>query len=180
MTAADNYRPGDIVLSEDEIADIVARLGRRISEDYEGRNPILVNLLKGGVVFLADLIRRLQIPHHIDFLRVSSYDNGTTSSGMVRIIDDLKVNIKDRDVLVVEDVLDSGRTLAYILDVLKLRSPRSIEVCSLLRKQSVKDSRIDIKYLGKEIEDIWVVGYGLDYSERYRNLPHIAKLEIQE
>lgn len=167
------------MLSAEEIAAIVQRLGREISKDYAGKNPILINLLKGGVVFLADLIRQLTIPHQIDFLSVSSYEEGTGSSGVVRIVEDLRSNISGRNVLVVEDVLDTGRTLSYILNMLKIRSPRSIEVCSLLRKR-VRRRRGEprIKYLGKEIPDSFVVGYGLDYSEKYRNLPYIAKLVV--
>ncbi len=135
MTRSANlYEPGEVLMTQEEIAEVVARLGREITADYEGKNPVLVNLLKGGVVFLADLIRQLPIPHQIDFMRVSSYENGTSSSGVVRIAEDLSANISGRHVLVVEDVLDTGRTLAYILDMLELRSPKSFEVCSLLRK----------------------------------------------
>ncbi|MDH3216978.1 MAG: hypoxanthine phosphoribosyltransferase [Candidatus Krumholzibacteria bacterium] len=181
MVKNDAHEPGDVLLSAEEIADVVGRLGREISSDYHGRDLILVNLLKGGVVFLADLIRQLSIPHQIDFLRVSSYEDGTGSSGIVRIIEDLGTNVAGRDVLIVEDVLDSGRTLSYILDMLRIRSPRSLEVCSLLRKQFVTTSpRPTIRYLGKEIPDVFVVGYGLDYNERFRNLPYIAKLVIVE
>lgn len=171
-----DFRPGEVVVTQGEIAEIVARLGREITADYEGKNPVLVNLLKGAVVFLADLIRCLPIPHQIDFMSVSSYANGTSSSGIVRIAEDLSTNISGRHVIVVEDVLDTGRTLAYILDVLRLRSPKSIEVCSLLRKQSPQNARIRVRYLGKEIPDVFVVGYGLDYNERFRNLPFIARL----
>ena len=171
-----HYRPGDVIMSEAEIAKVVARLGGEISADYDGKNPVLVNLLKGGVIFLADLVRRLTVPHQIDFMTVSSYANGTSSSGIVRIAEDLSTNISGRHVLVVEDVLDTGRTLAYILNVLKIRSPGSIEVCSLLRKASPKNAPIRVRYVGKEIPDVFVVGYGLDYNEKFRNLPFIAKL----
>jgi len=177
----ENYTPGDILLSAEDIAGVVARLGREISTDYEGKNPILVNLLKGGVVFLADLIRQLTIHHQIDFLAVSSYEDGTQSSGVVRIVEDLKTNITDRNVLVVEDVLDTGRTLSYILNMLKIRSPKSVEVCSLLRKRAARrGEETAIRYLGAEIPDTFVVGYGLDYDEKYRNLPYIAKLVIPD
>jgi len=171
-----DYRPGEVLMTEGEIAEMVSALGRRISEDYEGRDPVLVNLLKGGVIFLADLTRRLPIPHQLDFMRVSSYENGTKSSGIVRIAEDLATNISGRHTIVVEDVLDSGRTLAYILDILKLRSPASIEVCALLRKKVPQNTSIRVRYLGKEIPDVFVVGYGLDYNERFRNLPFVAKL----
>jgi hypoxanthine phosphoribosyltransferase len=176
-TTDKSFEPGEVLLSAEEIADLVAGLGRRISADYRGRDPVLINLLKGGVVFLADLIRQLEIPHQIDFLSVSSYDEGTQSSGAVRIVEDLRTNISGRDVLIVEDVLDSGRTLTYILDMLKIRAPKTIEVCSLLRKDSArKSAEIKVKYVGKDIPDVFVVGYGLDYQERFRSLPHIAKL----
>ena len=173
-----DFRPGAILMSTDDIASVVARLGREISADYEGRNPILVNLLKGGVVFLADLIRQITIPHQIDFLAVSSYEEGTRSSGVVRIVEDLHTNITERDVLIVEDVLDTGQTLAYILDMLKIRTPKSIEICSFLQKKTevARELPINIKYLGQEIPDVFVVGYGLDYNEHYRHLPHIAEL----
>jgi hypoxanthine phosphoribosyltransferase len=170
------YRPGEVIMTETEIADVVARLGHEISVEYQGKNPVLVNLLKGAVIFLADLVRQLPIPHQIDFMRVSSYENGTSSSGIVRIAEDLSTNISGRHVLVVEDVLDTGRTLAYILNLLKIRSPESLEVCSLLRKTASQNARIRVRYLGKEIPNVFVVGYGLDYNEKYRNLPYIAKL----
>ncbi len=171
--------PGEIILSAGQISEIVARLGREISSDYEGRNPILVNLLKGGVVFLADLIRQLTIPHLIEFMHVSSYENGTSSSGVVRITQDLSCGIEGRDVLIVEDVIDTGTTLAYISDMLQLRNPRSIEVCSLLLKQNPTELEgIPVRYVGTNIPDVFVVGYGLDYNESYRHLPYIAKLSL--
>lgn len=179
MSRENAFEPGETVMTAEEIAAVVADLGARISTDYAGRNPVLVNLLKGGVVFLADLIRQLPIPHQIDFMRVSSYEQDT-SSGVVRIVDDLKTNISDRDVLIVEDVLDTGQTLAYILDMLKLRTPRSVEVCSLLRKDSARRRGLDVKYIGKDIPDVFVVGYGLDFDEKFRNLPYIAKLVVPE
>lgn len=171
-------RPGEVVMSAEEIAEVVSRLGREISTDYAARRPILVNLLKGAVVFLADLIRELTIPHQIDFLSVSSYEKGTSSSGVVRIVQDLNTNIEGKDIILVEDVLDTGQTLAYIVDILRLRAPRTIEVCTLLRKRKPQTREIPVRYLGKEIQDVFVVGYGLDYEERFRNLRHIARLEI--
>jgi len=171
--------PGEVMLTADQIARIVARLGTEISADYQGRHPILLNLLKGGVVFLADLIRQLTIPHHIEFMHVSSYENGTNSSGRVRITQDIGCSIEDRDVLIVEDVIDTGTTLAYISDVLRLRNPRSVEVCSLLIKQSPPDRPgIPIRYIGTTIPDVFVVGYGLDYNENYRHLPYISRLDL--
>lgn len=172
-------RPGKTLLDAGDISEIVARLGREISRDYAGRNPILLNLLKGGVVFLADLIRQLDIPHLIEFMHVSSYENGTASSGRVRIVDDLTCSVENRDVLIVEDVIDTGTTLAYISNMLRLRNPRSVEICTLLRKAQETDSRVSIRYVGKEIPNVFVVGYGLDYEERFRNLPYVARLETE-
>ena len=172
----DHPAPGQVLVTAAEIDDVVARLGREISRDYAGRHPVLISLLKGGVVFLADLIRHLTIPHHIEFMRVSSYES-TRSSGAVRIISDLDLSIEGRDVLLVEDVVDTGTTLAYIVDMLRLRNPGSLEVCALLRKRVASQyAGVPIRYLGQEIPDTFVVGYGLDHDENYRNLPFIAAL----
>jgi len=169
--------PGTVLLSAQDIAAIVARLGGEISRDYEGRLPILISLLKGGVVFLADLIRQITIPHHIEFLQVSSYGGSTTSSGQVKILTDLEMSIQGRDIIVVEDVVDTGTTLAYIMEVLRLRNPASLEMCALLRKRSANPVAIPVRYLGQEIPGRFVVGYGLDYRENFRHLPFIAALE---
>jgi hypoxanthine phosphoribosyltransferase len=169
--------PGTVLLSAQDIAAIVSRLGGEISRDYEGRLPILISLLKGGVVFLADLIRQITIPHHIEFLQVSSYAGSTTSSGRVKIITDLEVSIAGRDIIVVEDVVDTGTTLAYIVEVLRLRNPASLEICALLRKRIDIPSGVPVRYLGQEIPGRFVVGYGLDYRENFRHLPFIAALE---
>ena len=170
-------KPGTVLLSAEEIAVIVARLGGEISRDYTGRQPILISLLKGGVVFLADLIRQITIPHHIEFLQVSSYSGQTTPSGGVKIITDLAVPIEGRDVIVVEDVVDTGMTLAYIVEVLRLRNPGSLEICALLRKRIGHPAGVSVRYLGCEVPDRFVVGYGLDYRENFRHLPFIAALE---
>ena len=177
MMTDPELKPGAVLLSADDIAAIVARLGGEISRDYEGRLPILISLLKGGVVFLADLIRQITIPHHIEFLQVSSYSGSTTSSGRVKILTDLEVSIAGRDIIVVEDVVDTGTTLAYIMEVLKLRNPASLEICALLRKRVADPSGIPVRYLGQEIPGRFVVGYGLDYRENFRHLPFIAALE---
>jgi len=177
MMTDPELKPGAVLLSAEDIAAIVARLGGEISRDYEGRLPILVSLLKGGVVFLADLIRQITIPHHIEFLQVSSYSGSTTSSGRVKILTDLEVSIAGRDIIVVEDVVDTGTTLAYIMEVLKLRNPASLEICALLRKRVANPSGIPVRYLGQEIPGRFVVGYGLDYRENFRHLPFIAALE---
>ena len=168
---------GDVLLDAEELARVVGRLGEEITRDYEGRRPILVNLLKGGVVFLADLIRQVKIPHTIEFMTVASYQD-EHSSGEVRIAEDLRCSIEGRDVLIVEDIVDTGTTLAYILNMLWLRGPRSIEVCSLLKKQVGTQPEVPIRYLGSEIPDVFVVGYGLDHNENFRHLPYIAKLNI--
>jgi hypoxanthine phosphoribosyltransferase len=170
-------QPGTVLLSAGQIAPIVARLGTEISRDYTGRHPILISLLKGGVVFLADLIRQITIPHHIEFLQVSSYKGATTHSGGVKIVTDLAVPIEGRDVIIVEDVVDTGMTLAYIVEVLRLRNPGSLEICALLRKRVGTPAGINVRYLGCEIPDRFVVGYGLDYRENFRHLPFIAALE---
>jgi len=177
MMTDPELKPGAVLLSAEDIAAIVARLGGEISRDYEGRLPILISLLKGGVVFLADLIRQITIPHHIEFLQVSSYSGSTTSSGRVKILTDLEVSIAGRDIIVVEDVVDTGTTLAYIMEVLKLRNPASLEICALLRKRVANPSGIPVRYLGQEIPGRFVVGYGLDYRENFRHLPFIAALE---
>ena len=177
MTPAQEPGPGAVLLSAAEIATIVARLGGEISRDYAGRHPVLISLLKGGVVFLADLIRQVTIPHHIEFLQVSSYSGSTTSSGRVKILTDLEVSVAGRDIILVEDVVDTGTTLAYIVEVLKLRNPASLEICALLRKRIGQPSGIPVRYLGQEIPGRFVVGYGLDYRENFRHLPFIAALE---
>lgn len=177
MNHPNHPSPGPVLVSAEEIAGIVARLGRDISHDYRDRHPVLISLLKGGVVFLADLIRHLTIPHHIEFLRVSSYNGGTRSSGVVRILSDLDVDVAGRDILIVEDIVDTGTTLAYIVDMLRLRNPGSLEVCALLRKRLPQSAGMDIRYLGRDIPDVFVVGYGLDYEENYRNLPFVAGFE---
>jgi hypoxanthine phosphoribosyltransferase len=173
----DRFRPGDVLLSAGDIAAVVSRLGAEISRDYTGRHPILISLLKGGVVFLADLIRRITIPHHIEFLQVSSYAGSAAHSGSVKILTDLEVPIEGRDVIIVEDVVDTGMTLAYIVEVLRLRNPGSLEVCALLRKRVATPSGIPVRYLGCEIPNRFVVGYGLDYRENFRHLPFIAALD---
>jgi hypoxanthine phosphoribosyltransferase len=177
MTPAREPGPGAVLLSAGDIATIVARLGGEISRDYAGRHPVLISLLKGGVVFLADLIRQITIPHHIEFLQVSSYSGSTASSGRVKILTDLEVSIAGRDIIIVEDVVDTGTTLAYIVEVLKLRNPASLEICALLRKRIAQPSGIPVRYLGQEIPGRFVVGYGLDYRENFRHLPFIAALE---
>ena len=167
-----------VYYSEETLHNIVAGLGKKISEDYKDKNLLLVSVLKGSVVFMADLMREITVPCEIDFMCVSSYQSGTTSSGAVKIIKDLDINLEGKDVLIVEDILDSGRTLSYLKSVLMTRNPRSFRICTLLDKpdrRAVPDLFAD--YSGAEVPDEFVVGYGLDYAEKYRNLPYIGVLK---
>lgn len=172
-----------VYYSEQTLREIVERLGKQISDDYKGKNLLLVSVLKGSVIFMADLMRAITIPCAIDFMCVSSYANKTESSGVVKIIKDLDINLEGWDVLIVEDILDSGKTLSYIKSILLARNPKSIKICTLLDKPErrvVKGLVAD--YSGAEVPDEFVVGYGLDYDEKYRNLPFIGvlKREIYE
>ncbi len=167
-----------ILISEVEIAEKVAELGFSISRDYEGLDVVLVNVLKGGVVFLADLIRAIDIPITIDFMAVTSYGAASQTSGVVRVLKDLDEDIEGRHVLVVEDIIDTGLTLGYLLKNLKVRNPATLNVCTLLDK-SARRLLLDlpIKYKGFDVPDKFVVGYGLDYRQKYRNLPYIGVLK---
>jgi len=167
----------DILLSESQIQQRVSELGGRISADYAGLNPLLLCVLKGGYVFLADLTRCLTIRHDVDFMAVSSYGDGTESSGVVRILKDLDRDINGRHVLVVEDIIDTGRTLAYLLQNLRVRQPASIKVCTLLNKPSRREIDLKVDYTGFEIPDRFVIGYGLDYAGHYRNLRFVGVLK---
>ena len=166
----------EVLIEEDDLQRRIAELGTEISADYEGRDLLLVGVLKGAVFFLADLMRQLTVPCEIDFMAISSYGASTDSSGVVRILKDLDINIEGRHVLVVEDIIDSGLTLNYLLKNLRTRRPASLEVCALLQKTQVQQVTLDIKYEGFKIPPEFVVGYGLDYAERFRNLPYIATL----
>ena len=166
-----------VLLGEEEIERRVRELGAQISSDYEGKNLLLVSVLKGAVVFMADLMRSISIPLSIDFLCVSSYGNGTKTSGVVRIVKDLALELKDYDLLIVEDILDSGKTLAYLKETLLLRQPRSIRICTLLDKPERREAAIIADYIGFTVPDEFVVGYGLDFGEKYRNLPYIGALK---
>lgn len=164
----------EILISEEMIRQRVKELGAEISRDYDGKSPILVSILKGGVYFLADLSRQMSTPHEIDFMVVSSYGDSQETSGIVRIVKDLKENIHNRHVLLVEDIIDSGLTLDYLLKNLQMRGPASLEVCSLLSKPARRLVHPPVKYLGYEIPDKFVVGYGLDYKQYYRHLPFVC------
>ena len=165
---------GEVLFSEEKIASIVRNMGRQISEDYVGKNLFMVSVLKGSLVFMADLMRAVTIPCSIDFLSVSSYGNGTASSGEVRILKDLDCSLEGKDLLIVEDILDSGMTLSFLLKTLSARNPASIRLCTFLDKPERR--RVDIRpdYVGAEVPDKFIVGYGLDYAEKYRNLPYIG------
>jgi hypoxanthine phosphoribosyltransferase len=162
---------------EDVIRRRVAELAGRISSDYAGREVLLVGVLKGAFIFLADLSRRLTIPRRVDFIAVASYGDGTTPSVAVRLVLDLRADIAGKDVIIVEDIVDTGGTLAYLQDMLKARRPRSLRTCAFLRKVKDREREPEVDYLGFEIEDDWVVGYGLDYADEYRTLPYIGVIE---
>jgi len=167
-----------VLLNEQEIRDTVNRLGAEIRRDYEGKNPILISVLKGAFVFMADLARAMDIDCQIDFLMLSSYGTGSESSGQVQIMKDLSMSIEGRHVLAVEDILDSGRTLQYIMEILSARKPASVKLCTLLDKPERRTVQgIAADYVGQVIPDEFVVGYGLDYAEKYRYLPYIGVLK---
>ena len=167
----------EILYTEEQLAEIVKNIGRRISEDYKDKNLFMVSVLKGSLIFMADLMRAIDIPCSIDFLSVSSYGNGTSTSGAVRILKDLDSTLEGRDVLVVEDILDSGVTLSFLLKNLSARQPRSIRLCTLLDKPERRKVDIRPDYVGAVVPDEFIVGYGLDYAEKYRNLPFIGVLK---
>jgi len=166
-----------VVLTEEQIRERIAEIGAQVSADYAGQPLLLVAVLRGAALFVADLARAITLPVEVDFMAVSSYGSSTKSSGVVRIIKDLDESIERRHVLVVEDILDTGLTLKYLLKNLASRNPASLEVVTLLDKAGKKRTPIECKYVGFEIPDEFVVGYGLDYSERYRNLPYIGVLK---
>jgi hypoxanthine phosphoribosyltransferase len=171
---------GEILVQEDELAQRVRELGEEISRDYAGRDLFLVGVLKGAVFFLSDLMRHMDVPCEVDFMAVSSYGSSTDSSGIVRILKDLDAPIQGREVLIVEDIVDSGLTLSYLLRTLKAREPASLEVCALLTKPERRKVELPIRYVGFEIPNRFVIGYGLDHAERYRNLPFVAVLQETE
>ena len=167
---------GEILIEEEPLQARIAELGAEISSEYEGRDLLLVGVLKGAVFFMADLMRELSIPCEIDFMAISSYGAATDSSGVVRILKDLDTNIAGRDVLVVEDIIDSGLTLSYLMRSLKARKPASLEICALLTTPERREIEVPVKFVGFEIPNKFVIGYGLDFAERYRNLPYVAVL----
>ncbi len=176
QTADHTSEVGEVLVGAEELRARVAELAQRISADYVGRSLLLVGVLKGAMFFLSDLMRLIDIPVEVDFMAVASYGSATDSSGVVRILKDLDVAIEDRDVLIVEDIVDSGLTLQYLLRNLGSRNPRTLEVCALLTKPERRKVDLPARYVGFEIPDRFVIGYGLDYAERHRNLPFVAAL----
>ena len=166
-----------VLISQDEIERHVAEVGRKISEDFAGKDPIFVGVLKGCFIFMADLFREVTIPGSVDFMAVSSYGNGTSTTGAVKINKDLSQDIENRDVIIVEDILDSGVTLSYLTKYLQNRKPSSICIATLLDKPARRRADVQAKYVGFTVPDAFVVGYGLDYAEKYRNLPFIGILK---
>lgn len=166
---------GRILVTEEQIALRVRELGAQISEDYAGKNPLLVAVLRGAYVFMADLARAIELPVEVDFMAVSSYGNSTKTSGVVRIVKDLEIELAGRDVIVVEDIIDSGLTLSYLRRNLESRGPASLEVCALLVRAGRQAGDLGLKYVGFEIPPDFVIGYGLDVAERHRNLPYLAR-----
>ena len=169
--------PGRVLISEEELRGRVAELGLAIARDHEGDNPVLVGVLKGALVFMADLVRAMPIALTMDFIALSSYGGSTRSSGVVKLAADLSMPIEDRHVVIVEDIIDTGRTVAYLKRNLETRHPRSVRLCALLDKIERREADVDIDYLGFTIPNLFVVGYGLDHGGLYRNLPYIATLD---
>jgi hypoxanthine phosphoribosyltransferase len=167
----------EVLIPSSEIQDKVRELGERITDDYRGEKPLLIGVLRGAVVVMGDLMRNIDLQCEIDFMDISSYGSGTSSSGVVRILKDLEEDITDRHVLIVEDIIDTGLTLSYLLRSLLARKPASLEICALLSKPSRRRVDLEVKYLGFEVPDEFVVGYGLDYAGAYRNLPDICILK---
>ncbi len=167
---------GEILIEPDALQERVAALGREVSADYASRDLLLIGVLKGAVFFMADLMRHVTVPCEVDFMAISSYGASTDSSGVVRILKDLDINIEGRHVLVVEDIIDSGLTLSYLMRNLEARGPASLEICALLTKPDRREMDVPVRYIGFEIPDRFVIGYGLDFAERYRNLPYVAVL----
>ena len=167
---------GEVLIDEERLQARIHELGAEISSDYAGRELLLVGVLKGAVFFMADLMRSITVPCEIDFMAISSYGASTDSSGVVRILKDLDINIENRHVVVVEDIVDSGLTLSYLVRNLESRGPASLEVCALLTKPGRREIEVDVGYVGFEIPNKFVIGYGLDFAERYRNLPYVGVL----
>jgi hypoxanthine phosphoribosyltransferase len=174
MAAQGDDLIGDVLLSEAQIQERITELGAEIARDYAGKDPILVAVLKGAFIFMADLARAVQIPLEVDFMAVSSYGASPRSSGVVRIVKDLDIDLHGRHVIIVEDIVDSGLTLRYLRKTFESRGTASLEVCALLVREGNQQAELDLRYIGFRIPPAFVIGYGLDVAERYRNLPHVA------
>ncbi len=166
----------EILISEEQLRDKCKELGTIVSKDFEGKKPIVITVLKGAVVFLADIIRHIDVPIEMDFMVISSYGSGTRSPGNIKIVKDIDISLEGKDILIIEDILDSGQTLLHLTTLLESRKPASIKICTLLDKPCRRKVEIKADYIGFEVPDEFVVGYGLDYDERYRNLPYIGVL----
>jgi hypoxanthine phosphoribosyltransferase len=175
--AAAETRLGRVLITEDEIRARVVELGQELSRDYAGDNPVIVGVLKGALIFMADLIRAMSIDVTTDFIALSSYGAGSRSTGVVKLASDLSIPIADRRVVLVEDIIDTGRTVTYLRRNLETRHPKSVRLCALLDKIERREVDVDIEYLGFTIPNLFVVGYGLDHADRYRNLPYVAALD---
>lgn len=166
-----------VLLTEEDLKNKIAQLGEQISKDYQGEELLLLGILKGSVIFMSDLARSISIPVSMDFMAVSSYGDGTESSGVVRILKDLDQEIKGKNILIVEDIIDSGLTLDYLMGYFKARGPKSVEICTIMDKSDRRTVEVPIKYLGFDVPNEFLVGYGLDYAEKYRNLPFVGILK---
>jgi len=171
---------GRVLIPADEIQRRVKELAEEISRDYRDKNPLLVSLLKGAFIFMADLVRNLSIPHEIEFITLSSYTNGIQRNSDVKVVNGLKGDVENRDIIIIDGIVDTGHTLKYLIDALNERSARSIRVCTLLDKPASREVNVPVHYVGFKISDLFVVGYGLDFREKYRNLNYIAELKEKE
>lgn len=169
-----------VMISEEDVDAKIKEIGEQISRDYAGKEVHLICVLKGGVFFMCELAKRITVPVSLDFMSVSSYGDDTKSSGVVRIVKDLDQPLEGKEVLIVEDIIDSGRTLSYLIEILKGRNPNSVRLCTLLDKPDRRVKKVDVDYCCFEIPDEFVVGYGLDYAQKYRNLPYIGVVELEE
>jgi len=166
-----------VIFSEQQIQAKIQQLGEKISQDYEGKNPLAICVLKGAIIFMADLVKRITVPLELDFMAVSSYGHSTKSSGVVRIMKDLDVAVEGRDVLIIEDIIDTGLTLSYLVDVLQGRKAKTVQIVTLFDKAARRVAELEVDYTGFTLPDEFIVGYGLDYAEKYRNLPYIGVLK---
>lgn len=168
-----------VLLSEEEVGKKIEEIGKQVSRDYEGKTVHMICVLKGGIFFTCELAKRITVPVSLDFMSVSSYGAGTKSTGVVKIVKDLDEPLEGKDVLIVEDIIDSGRTLSYLIEILRRRNPASIKLCTLLDKPERRVTDVKVDYVGFNIPDEFVVGYGLDYAQKYRNLPYIGVVEVE-